>query len=571
VAAVAFAVATVVGPLRPGPQSAYAQLSPVLAMLDVAAGASLLLVGSLAWAWGRRGIGALALLASACWFGLDWAGDPGMPAAARMTGFVAGALTLPVLVHLVLRAVRANRRPTVRLVLGAVYVATAALAVAQAAVYVPKLDLRCFALCDLGPVTSLGNHWLARDLARAQDVVTAIVAASLAVWADLSLGRPEMPARKDRMAIIVSALLVGLAWTAWAIASLQPAAVTPAKEPPMTWLFAFQAFSAVTLAFAVGWSLSVEHRMLLAVQGIARQLSGLPGASSLQPALATALGDPGLRLAFPLPDGSGLVSNDGRVLPQPVGRTVEIEHGGQVAALIVPSRPSADDGAVRNLGAAVRLAAENERLLAVVRHELLELRASRARIVQTGDAARERLERDLHDGAQQRMLGIVYALAISRDRARASGDEAAASRLSEALDRADGAIEALRRIGRGIHDPVLTEAGLRDALESLAARAPIPVELVVDGDVSCAPESEVTAWRVAAHTIRLAAGAAATNISARVSRSQGELRLAMEVSGAERRMDLVSIDDRVGSGGGELEVATESPTAFAFQVRLPCG
>jgi signal transduction histidine kinase len=546
-------------------------LSPVLAMLDVAAGVGLLLVGSLAWAWGRRGIGALGLLASACWFGLDWAGDPGMPVPVRVTGLVAGALTLPLLVHLVLRAVRVDRHSKVRLVLWAIYVATAAFAVAHAAVYVPKFDLRCFALCDLGPVTSLGAHALARDLARAQDVLTAIVASGLALWADLSLGRRDLSARRDGVAILSAALLVGVAWAVWAIAALQPAAVTPATEPPMTWLFAFQALSVVTLAFGVGWSLWVEHRILLAVQGIARQLSGLPGAGSLRPALATALGDPGLRLAFPLPDGSSLVTTDGRVLPQPGVPTVPIEYAGRVAALIVPSRPAADERAVRNLGAAARLAADNERLLAVVRHELLELRASRARIVQTGDSAREQLERDLHDGAQQRMLGIVYELAMSRDRARASGDEAGAAELSEALAVADGTTEALRRIGRGIHDPVLTEAGLSDALESLAARAPIPVDLLVDADRQCAQDAEVTAWRVVAHTIRLAAGVAATNISARVSQAPGELRLALEVKGAERPMDLVSIDDRVGSGGGVLLLETESPTAFAFQVRLPCA
>ena len=116
------------------------------------------------------------------------------------------------------------------------------------------------------------------------------------------------------------------------------------------------------------------------------------------------------------------------------------------------------------IGAAVRLALENERLQAEVLAQLHDLRESRTRIVETGDAERRRLERDLHDGAQQRLLALSYDLRLARARAEAEGDVSTGSRLAEATSEAQAALGELRELAQGIHPAILTEAGLRPRL-----------------------------------------------------------------------------------------------------------
>ena len=155
----------------------------------------------------------------------------------------------------------------------------------------------------------------------------------------------------------------------------------------------------------------------------------------------------------------------------------EIRRSGELVAVVLDASTSADAGVAAELGDAVLLAADNERLLAVVRHEVAELRASRTRIVQAGDHVRRRIERDLHDGAQQRMLGIVSELSSAAEEA-GRGDDPRAPALDELTAAADDTIEALRAIARGIHPAMLDEAGLAAALETLADQAAVP--LVVD-------------------------------------------------------------------------------------------
>src|SRR5262249_27359815 len=126
--------------------------------------------------------------------------------------------------------------------------------------------------------------------------------------------------------------------------------------------------------------------------------------------------------------------------------------------------------------AAVRLALENERLQAELRAQLAELQASRQRIVAAGDDERRRLERDLHDGAQQRLLSLGLALQLARARLgpHANG---ATELLTEADHELRAALDELRELARGIHPAVLTERGLAAALRSLVDRALVPVSI----------------------------------------------------------------------------------------------
>src|SRR5262249_7796756 len=146
-------------------------------------------------------------------------------------------------------------------------------------------------------------------------------------------------------------------------------------------------------------------------------------------------------------------------------------------AMLVHSAPAAEDRElVRAVGAAAALALENERLDAELRASVQELRASRGRIVESADAARRRIERDLHDGAQQQLAALALTLRTARSRRERDPEQAGALIDAAAAD-LDAAIRELRELARGIHPAVLSDRGLGAALDALAQRTPVPVEL----------------------------------------------------------------------------------------------
>ena len=160
---------------------------------------------------------------------------------------------------------------------------------------------------------------------------------------------------------------------------------------------------------------------------------------------AQAIGDPELTIAYWLPASDHYVDAKGRTVAEPVARpgrgvTALVRDGSQIA---VVSHTTALPNLEPELGAAVQLALENERLQAQALAQLDQLRASRVRIVETGDNERRRLERDLHDGAQQRLLALSYDLRLARAQAQADGDSPTGSLLTQATDRS-GSLEELR-------------------------------------------------------------------------------------------------------------------------------
>ena len=231
------------------------------------------------------------------------------------------------------------------------------------------------------------------------------------------------------------------------------------------------------LAFLAGLLWSRLAR--LAVAALVVELGETPAPGGLREALARALGDPSLELAYWLRDDT-FVDADGHAVSLPAadsGRVATaVEHSGlPVAALIhdesLSDHPELVDGVV----AAAGLALENERLQAQLRARLEDLRSSRARLVETADAERRRLERNLHDGAQQRLVALSLSLALAQ---RRRADDPATCELLE-HKRADlaGALAELRELARGLHPAVLTERGLGPALDALAGRAPVPVDV----------------------------------------------------------------------------------------------
>lgn len=229
------------------------------------------------------------------------------------------------------------------------------------------------------------------------------------------------------------------------------------------------------------------------------ELERTAGARELEEALGRALGDPSCRLAFWCPAMQGYAGADGRTVELPAGGP-----GRVVGLLEADSRPLAvmihdpalaeEPELVEVVAAAARLGLENERLQADARVKLDALRASQARIVEAADAARRRVERDLHDGAQQRLVALSLTLSFARSQlGRSHGGDAglgdALDAMSElgslgttlvrASEQVDLALEELRELARGIHPAVLSQGGLAAAVELMAERAPLPVETAI--------------------------------------------------------------------------------------------
>jgi signal transduction histidine kinase len=219
----------------------------------------------------------------------------------------------------------------------------------------------------------------------------------------------------------------------------------------------------------------------------------------------------------------------------------------------------------REIGSAARLAVENERLQAEVLAQLEDLRASRARIVETGDAERRRLERDLHDGAQQRLLALSYDLRLAQGAAEADGDRELATLLASAGDDAQAALGELRELAHGIYPALLAEAGLAPALATLAEEASLPVELGEVPRERYSTPVETAAYLTASDTIGDAAGRNATFVSVDVAREDEQLVVQIRDDGAARTSPLLPIADRVGALGGSLEVEPHS-----LRAKIPC-
>lgn len=266
-----------------------------------------------------------------------------------------------------------------------------------------------------------------------------------------------------------------------------------------------------------------------------------------------------------------------------IATTLSAEVAGSVLRLVVPPAMVVEPVATALLGGlmanrlrARRLTEQNTRLRAEVEAQLAEVRASRARIVAAGDAERRRVERDLHDGAQQRLVGLVLALRLARTRVGEDADPRLVESLDQASEDARAALQELRDLARGIHPQVLAEGGLGPALESLADRAPVRVDLAVDlAGRRFEPTVESTAYFMVAEALTNVAKYAGVD-AARVRASvQGHvLEVAVEDGGtggavATTGSGLSGLADRLAAVDGSL--AIESPPGAGTRVvgRIP--
>jgi signal transduction histidine kinase len=234
-----------------------------------------------------------------------------------------------------------------------------------------------------------------------------------------------------------------------------------------------------------------------------------------------------------------------------------------------------DPELVRGVGAAAALAQENERLGGELRAQVKELRASRARVVEAGLAERRRLERDLHDGAQQRLVSLALGLRTIED--RLDDDPAGARGLLEMVgSELEAALRELRELARGIHPAVLSDRGLDAALEALARRAPLPVGLEATLGERLPEPVELALYFVVSEALtNVAKYAHASQASVRAARHDG--RVVVEVSddgagGADpsKGSGLSGLADRLSALDGKLEVRSERGQGTVLRAEIPC-
>ena len=233
-----------------------------------------------------------------------------------------------------------------------------------------------------------------------------------------------------------------------------------------------------------------------------------------------------------------------------------------------------DDGSPAGVDDALAAYIENDQLASVLMEQLAELRASRARIVAAGDAERRRIERALHDGAQQHLTGVAMRLDEARRAARA--DPSTLSRLAEIATELRDAMHELRELARGIHPAILTEAGLGPAIGTLARRSPVPVDLRVSLDGRMPLPTEVTAYYVIAEALtNVARSSRAQRAEVTVERDDDGLLIRVRDDGiggadAERGSGIQGLRDRVRALNGRFSVASLPGRGTTVEAWLPC-
>ena len=519
-------------------------------------GVSLLLVG--AWTAARsptRRAGVLLTAAGALWFAPDWTGWEGGPPLLRALATAATPFLPVVLLHLTSTLLGSTplRRAT-----AVAATAVAVLSLSTALVVDPFLDPHCWRNCSDNPLLLWSLPQAAPTLATATAGVWTLTCATAAAVAARRLTGSTATVRRWHGPALTAAAVTGTVETAYGIALLR-LVESPRSEVFLT-LYAARAAAWVLLALAVAARAARLQRRRAALARLARDLEGARHEGGVESALRAVSGDDELEVQYSVGPAGRWVTPAGRPAPPPVPaperRTTVLYRGSTAVARLRHDPDLLPAGALQGvLGPAARLALENERLTAEQLARLHDVRASRARIVAAGDAARRRLERDLHDGAQQRLLALGHLVRLARTTAR----DDVAEQLDAAVAEAQRALEDLRALADGIHPAVLGSSGLAAALQSLADRAEVPVELPALVSDRLPPSVELAAYAVVRDAVR---GATAP-LEVRATRATDAL--VVEVSGGVDRLP-EEVADRVGALGGHTASSSDG-----WRAVLPCG
>jgi len=572
--AFAYAVAAIVAineMTRAEATTTYASVSVVAHAADLGAGLALLTAAVFAWVSDdHRRLGTLAMVVGVVWFAPDWEGWVGHPLV-RSVGSVTAPFLLVVIFHLVLAAPRGRLRSRAAVIaVVAAYTVTTFLTAGRALLRDPFLDPYCWRNCADNVFLVHADETVAPDLDELLLSIAVALGGLVLAVGGARLIRASPAARRALTPILVPAAFVGAAEAAYAGALLR----TPLEDPRASEflsLFLARSFAVAALAVGIACTVTSARRARAAVARLAAELGESPPPGKLQDVLAAAFDDPTLRVAYWLETSRRFVGADGNRLSEPApeeGRGVTSIVGGGQRLAVLSHDAALLDGSVlsREIGPAARLAVENERLQAEVLAELEDLRRSRARIVERGDWERRRLERNLHDGAQQRLLALSYELRLARASAEAEGDVELTELLESAVDDAKATLEELRELAHGIYPAILAEAGLVAALETMADEAALPVEFTTISLKRQHAVVEAAAYFAVAEAINDAAERDATSVQVDVRRAGERLVIAVEDDGRQGRTSLEHVADRIGALGGSVDLGPNT-----LQASIPCA
>jgi signal transduction histidine kinase len=509
----------------------------------------------------KRLVGALLGAASLAWFVAQWDSAWAGSALVFGAGLVLGSVCPVLVAHAVLRLQGTLSRLEV-VAVGFSYIGTVVVAGLAKALF---FDPRTAGCSECPP-----NPWLALDSPSIVTTVDAFAGVVSLMWSGLLIAslvlRPisYTPAQR-RILLPVTAIAIGCLAVVFASYLLRLGRDVPAQAAWGDWLWLIEAFLLAALATAAtAWpaiALRLTRYRLVSFLFGATHFSPIGGLST---ALADLLHDPSARLIYPLQDGR-LVDAAGVVSQMPDDQTAatRLTRGEQTVAYLLHRPGRLDEATTGEVVQAARLALDNERLHAEREAQLRELRESRRRIVATADRERRSLERDLHDGAQQKVLALALTLRLAR--LRSSTGDASSVHLSEAEDEVAAALAELRRVARGLFPTELADEGLEAALESLteATSNPMTVDALVPDRLPASVESAAF-FSVVHLTEQVPAGPTFV----RVRHDGATLRL--EVNTPYGVGDLTAVEDRVGALGGAVEVVHDGGPGRLIKVELPC-
>jgi signal transduction histidine kinase len=551
----------------PGQSTTYAGTSAAGAVLSVTAGLGLALAGVVA-ALGasQRRIGDLAMAASALWFAPLFVAWQEGPPLVRSFAALVSPFAFPLILNLLL-AFPAGRTPGIpaRLVVAAVYVEVLFAGAVLAIFRDPYLDPGCWANCTVNVFLIKPLPSLVQGVEMADRWFVAAAAVVMVAFCLARLASGPRGAGRSSDWVLVPGIVFGLTVVVHA-ALLERFTV---ENPFNAALAANFDVQGAALAILGGGLLAVAIEVQLKRNGVARivmNAAEAPAPGSMQSALADALRDAKLQLAYWLPDRQGFVDAYGGAVDEPkseLARTAT-RVTRREATIAVVSHAGSVAGLIKEMGPAMRLGLENERLQAEVLARLGELRVSRARIVQTSDDERRTLERNLHDGAQQQLLALSYNLRLARASAATHSEPAAEVALGAAIQDTQQALEELRDLAHGIYPAVLMAAGLTPALESLADSASVVVQ-IRGGDQRFPTAVENTFYFVAVDALTDAIERGAALVRIVVAHDDHCLSIMVEDDGSARTSRMVSLADRVGALGGTVALEPN-----ICRVGMPC-
>jgi signal transduction histidine kinase len=531
----------------------YGSVSPSLVVLEAAVGLGLLGAALLLLAERFTAVpGALTACLSVVWFAPVWIGWEAGPDAVRALALVVAPF-LPTLVLALVVCLPRTRTGRLRTsLIGLVALAVAATAVSSIGLTLvrdPIRELACWRDCTVHALVVDDDVHLA---SRFISLVLFVGAACGAIAVTVALGRLLRASAVTRRASGPAFAAVAVAGTVLALSALVLRLGPPEDpaRPLYVSLFVARGLGLLAVAAALVW-LALRPRLVRSlVSRLAVDLERSAVEGGLGRVLARTLHDPELVLGYPVGSTERIVDGEGRPMTLNAHRRITPVVGDDGVVACVESDVADLAVLERELGPAAHLALDNERLRAEALARLADLTESRARIVESADRARQRMERDLHDGAQQRMLALSFDLQVAATVAESSGSKRAAEPLRAALDRVVAATQELRDVAHGIFPAELSVSGLGPALESLADVQPLRLLVELPDGRRYPPDIENAVYAVVVEALDAGSGPVRVSVG-----EEGDLlRLAVEgiPDWGER---LVLVEDRVSAVGGEVELA----------------